>query len=82
MQKINWLDPCCGGDNKNEASYLSVINKFFKPKNILGIDIRKDSKAHIIMNYLDFEKKNINIYDIIISNPPILFSRRFYKKIT
>ncbi len=80
MKTINWLDPCCGGDNNNEASYISVINKLYKPKNILGIDIRKDSKANIIMNYLDIEKKDISIYDIIISNPPFYLAEDFIKK--
>lgn len=48
MGELNWLDPCCGGDSENEASYLAVINRVFEPKNICGIDIRDDSEADVI----------------------------------
>ncbi len=80
MGKFDWLDPCCGGDVENEASYLSVIKRFFEPDNICGIDIREDSKADIIMNYLDCEKENMSNHDIIISNPPFYLAEDFIKK--
>jgi len=80
MKKLDWLDPCCGGDDKNEASYLSVIKKLFNPDNICGIDIREDSKADIIMNYLDCNKENMSNHDIIISNPPFYLAEDFIKK--
>jgi len=80
MEKLDWLDPCCGGDAENEASYLSVIKRFFEPKNICGIDIREDSKADVVMNYLDCEKENMSNHDIIISNPPFYLAEDFIKK--
>ena len=40
---MNWLDPCCGGDTSNEASYISVIKQEFDPNEICGIDIREHS---------------------------------------
>jgi hypothetical protein len=80
MEKLDWLDPCCGGDSENEASYISVINRFFNPDKICGIDIREDSKADIIMNYLDCEKENMSNHDIIISNPPFYLAEDFIKK--
>jgi hypothetical protein len=80
MQRLSWLDPCCGGDKENEASYLSVINRFFEPENILGIDIREDSKADITIDYLNYEKQAINTHDIIISNPPFYLAEDFIKK--
>lgn len=80
MGKLDWLDPCCGGDAENEASYLSVIKNFFEPNKICGIDIREDSKADVIMNYLDCEKENMSKHDIIISNPPFYLAEDFIKK--
>jgi hypothetical protein len=80
MQKLDWLDPCCGGDKNNEASYISAIKNLFEPKNICGIDIREDSKADIIMDYLDCKKQNMSSHDVIISNPPFYLAEDFIKK--
>lgn len=80
MQKLDWLDPCCGGDDNNEASYISVINRFFEPTKICGIDIREDSKADVIMDYLECEKENMSDHDIIISNPPFYLAEEFVRK--
>ena len=80
MQKLDWLDPCCGGDSENGASYLDVIKRFYNPSKICGIDIRTDSKADVVMNYLDCEKENMSNHDIIISNPPFYLAEDFIKK--
>lgn len=78
--KMDWLDPCCGGDSINDASYISVINDKFKPKYICGIDIRDDSHADVIMDYLSCEKENMSNHDIIISNPPFYLAEEFIRK--
>ena len=78
--RLSWLDPCCGGDEFNEASYLSVIQKEFDPKSICGIDIREDSKADIITDYLTCEVENMSKHDIIISNPPFYLAQEFIEK--
>ena len=78
MQQLNYLDPCCGGDAKNDASYLSVLKDFYEPDNIIGIDIRQDSKSHICTDYLHFE--TTDKYDIIISNPPFYLAEDFIAK--
>jgi len=80
MQKLDWLDPCCGGDSENGASYLDVIKRFYNPLKICGIDIRPDSKADIVMDYLDCEKENMSKHDVIISNPPFYLAEDFIKK--
>ena len=78
--RLDWLDPCCGGDIENEATYLSVITEEFAPKAICGIDIRKDSKADVIMDYLSCEKENMSNHDVIISNPPFYLAEEFIRK--
>ena len=80
MKNLDWLDPCCGGDEQNDASYLTVIKNMYEPKKTCGIDIREDSKADIIMNYLDCEKQNMSEHDVIISNPPFYFAEQFIEK--
>ena len=69
-----------GGDTSNEASYISVIKQEFDPNEICGIDIREDSKADVIMNYLTCEKATIVEPDIIISNPPFYLAEEFILK--
>jgi hypothetical protein len=78
--RLSWLDPCCGGDENNEATYINLIRKEFDPKDSCGIDIREDSKADVIMNYLDCEKENMSNHDIIISNPPFYLAEDFIEK--
>ena len=78
MQELKYLDPCCGGDAQNEASYLSVLKEYYEPDNIIGIDIRKDSKADIYTDYLNFQ--TTHKYDIIISNPPFYLAEDFIAK--
>lgn len=80
MKSLRWLDPCCGGDENNEASYVSVINKLFNPDKIQGIDIREDSKADVVMDYLFSSNKDVENNDIIISNPPFYLAEEFIKK--
>lgn len=80
MSELKWLDPCCGGDDNNDASYLEVIKNYYEPKHLLGVDIREDSKANIIGNFLEMSKEDVGERDIIISNPPFNLATEFIKK--
>ena len=75
----SWLDPCCGGDTNNDASYISVIKEMYNPLNICGIDIREDSHADIKRNFLNCQRKDVGKYDIIISNPPFYLAEDFIR---
>lgn len=80
MSELNWLDPCCGGDKFNDPSYVSVIKDFFDPEYLCGIDIREDSKADVITDYLTVKDENMDKHDVIISNPPSYLAEEFIKK--
>lgn len=73
------LDPCAGGDEINDMSYPLALRKFgVKNENIKTIDIRKDSRASIIGDYLEM---NLDFYPtLIISNPPFILAREFIEK--
>ena len=60
------LDPCAGGDEYHEMSYPAALRKH--NNNIDTIDIRPDSKAETIGDYLQIDCKDK--YDLIITNPP------------
>jgi hypothetical protein len=76
--RLVWLDPCCGGDKDNEASYVSILKEEFDPT-VIAIDIREDSHADIVG---DFINDNIKLLtpNIIISNPPFYLAGDFIKK--
>lgn len=80
MSELKWLDPCCGGDDNNDASYIEVIKNYYEPKHLLGVDIREDSKADIVGNFLEMSKEDVGERDIIISNPPFNLATEFIKK--
>jgi hypothetical protein len=67
--RINWLDPCAGGSEDDEMSYPTVIEKEFGAS-VCSLDIREDSKADIIMDFLTADKENFLKHEIIITNPP------------
>lgn len=67
--KIRWLDPCAGGDDKHGASYADVLKEEFDAPYVTMIDIRQDSKAEIKEDYL-WWKKGDDKFDVIITNPP------------
>jgi len=79
MHNLRWLDPCCGGDENNEASYMKVIERMYKPNSICGIDIREDSRADIVTDYMK-EGDKLPKCDVIISNPPFSLAEEFVKK--
>jgi hypothetical protein len=83
VEPMDWkskiiLDPCAGGDEKQPMSYPETIKKVHGNCNIHTIDIRADSRASIIADYLSY---NINFSpDIIISNPPFSKALEFIQK--
>lgn len=71
------LDPACWWDNKHDMTYDDALmwNWFRLP---YKIDIREDSWADLIWDYL-----NTNLdkdYDIIITNPPFHLAQEFIQK--
>ena len=78
IKKLSFLDPCCGGDNNNKASYINVIKDKFNPVKLLALDIRQDSKADIKTDYLKYTTQEN--FDVIISNPPFYLAEDFIKK--
>ncbi len=54
--RLHFLDPCAGGDESNGMSYPDVIREEFDPM-ITTIDVRPDSRAEIIMDFLQVERE-------------------------
>lgn len=76
--RLFFLDPCAGGDELNEMAYPAVIENELGAA-ITTFDIREDSKAEIIGDYL--EATNLaNRYDVIITNPPFSLAMPVIKK--
>ena len=48
--RLNWLDPCCGGDSENEATYMHVINEEFETKSILEMSLK--DQPHYSLGFL------------------------------
>lgn len=77
-EKLSWLDPCAGGDEKNDMSYPAVIKELVSEyARISTIDIREDSKAKTKEDYL---KSDILPFNVIITNPPFFIAREIIEK--
>jgi len=77
---LQFLDCCAGGDNKYPMSYPYVLSQFGVPiGNINSIDIRPDSKANVIDNFLTIKKQN-QIPQITITNPPFNLAQEIITK--
>lgn len=73
------LDPSCGGDEKNDATYPAVLaDRYGNDIDIMTMDIREDSHAAIKCNYLERELKAP--YTMIVTNPPFSISTEFAEK--
>lgn len=68
----------CGGDKKHDMSYPSVL-KEYGFTNVTSFDIRKDSKADRICDYLSEDLTN-STPSIIITNPPFNLAMDIIKK--
>ena len=77
--RARWLDPCAGGDPKHPSmSYPKVLTKLFEPE-VGTIDIRDDSSAERIEDYLRAEITP-DYYDVIITNPPFAIAKEVIEK--
>lgn len=72
------LDPCAGGDPKHDMSYPVAIHKVWPQLNTTTIDIRPDSRATFIGDYL--QHKLTTPHDFICSNPPFVLALEFIEK--
>lgn len=76
---VKILDPCAGGDHDHDMSYPSAIReKFGDDKIIETMDIREDSRANYISNYLQTVLPEPP--DVIITNPPFNIALDIVKK--
>lgn len=73
------LDPCAGGDSVNDMSYPKALEERGIPSdNIVTVDIRDDSPAETIADYLGLE---LTVKpDVVITNPPFILAREFIEK--
>lgn len=71
------LDCCAGGDEENPMSYPAAIHNVLN-KEVKTIDIREDSRAEVIGDYLEMELDYKP--KIIITNPPFNISREIIEK--
>lgn len=73
------LDPCAGGCEKHGMAYPEAIAKGgWGFKDIMTMDIRPDSHAAVVGDYL--KTKVARNYDIIITNPPFSCSLEITQK--
>lgn len=79
LDKLIVLDPCTGGDKLHPPSYpKALIGKGLDTSNILTIDIREDSHADKVIDYLEYDTPNI--FNMIITNPPFNMAEDVIKK--
>ena len=71
------LDCCAGGDSKRPMSYPTVLAEAGFTS-VTTVDIRNDSGASIVSNYLHLPK--FNHFDLIITNPPFDVSVEIVEK--
>ena len=76
-EKMVWLDPCAGGDEKHPMSYPKFIEENLGGK-VETIDIREDSLAEVKGDYLLMDMPHE--YDIIITNPPFNIAQQIIEK--
>jgi len=81
--KLHWyhkyLDPCAGGDEKNEMSYPKVIQSLGVHKEFIKtVDIRENSKAEIKADFLQCSWSER--YNVVITNPPFNIAEDIIKK--
>lgn len=73
--KLSWLDPCAGGDDKHPMSYPEALKEIGVAPETM--DIRQDSLANIKGNYL---KEQFAGLDVVITNPPFYLSKEIIEK--
>lgn len=76
--RVLWLDPCAGGDEKHEMTYPAVLMKEFGAF-VKTIDVREDSRAETKGDYLTMEKLPYTP-DVVITNPPFYLATEIIEK--
>ena len=74
------FDPCAGGDAKNPMSYPAAIGELFPGLRVFAMDIRMDSRAKIIGDYLLNPFPLLGEANIIITNPPFALAQPIIEK--
>lgn len=74
------LDPCAGGDEFNAPSYPVALQRVGIDNEILTIDIREDSLAEWIGDYLEIPIADDDKPSVIITNPPFKLAEEIIKK--
>lgn len=72
------LDPCAGGDRFNKMSYPDVLKDY--SSRVITSDIREDSLAVHIVDYLEWDVSETKIDIITISNPPFNLALEIIEK--
>lgn len=87
-EDLNWtwdklwvLDPCAGGDEKHPMSYPTALEQFAGIK-MTTIDIREDSRAQFVGDYItcNLKENDIPTPDVVMSNPPFFLAQEFVNK--
>lgn len=81
------LDPCAGGSADHEMSYPSALREALNipgigTPSIYTMDLREDSKAQKIADYLtfDFKQNHMPVPCMIITNPPFNLAQAIIEK--
>ena len=77
-EELKIIDPCAGGDVRNDMSYPAAIKDYHGVDMCETIDIREDSGADTIADYLTYEPSCVP--DMIITNPPFNIALDVIKK--
>lgn len=77
FKATRFLDPCAGGDADTAMPYPTVLQEFEANK-VDTIDLRPDSPAAIIGDYLDMAMPQY--YDAIFTHPPFGYGMAFIEK--
>jgi len=78
------LDPAAGGSSDASMAYPDAIHRYtlregYAPP-LTTVDIRTDSRADVIADYLTWEPPSHLLYNLIITNPPFALAQDFIEK--
>ncbi len=72
------LDPCAGGDPQHEMPYPTVLERFVGSGKVATVDIRDDSRAELVADYLSLNLAGQ--FHLIITNPPFALADQIVQK--
>lgn len=67
---LSVLDPCAGGDERRPMSYPTALAEAAPAWKVTTVDVREDSRAELIGNYLEVSERELAPPDMVITNPP------------